>query len=164
MQEPVLTGQRAPRTFLASVVETLLLAAHVYPFLLMGGAMTLAGLLALGPRKDMRGLWVCLPAGLVLLGLFAGLAYYLTWRMPRLTVTRFAYDGSEIAIEAPARGCFMSSVEDLRSVAEAHGRSRLLGWWLKFEGIGWVYLDAATPNAAELVQEIRHYAERKKRG
>jgi hypothetical protein len=163
MEKPILTGQRAAKTFLESVVETLFLTVHVYPFLLMGGALTLAGLLALGPRKDIRGLWVCLPAGLALLGLFAGVAYYLMWRMPRLTITRFAYDGFEIAIEAPARGCFMSSVDDLRSVAEAHGRSRLLGWWLKFEGVGWVYLDAATPNAAEFVQEIRPYAERKKR-
>jgi hypothetical protein len=154
----VLTGQRAPRTFIERVVVTLMLAAHAYPLLLMGGAMTFAGLLALGPRKDIRELWICLPAGLALLGVFLGLAYWLSWRKPRLTITRFAYDGSEVAIEAPARGCFMSLVGDLRSVVEEHGRHGLLGWWLKFEGIGWVYLDAATPNAMQLMQEIRPHA------
>jgi hypothetical protein len=149
----MLTGQRAPRTFRASVAETLLLAAHAYPFLLMGGAMTLVGLFALGPRKDIRELWICLPAGLALLGVFVGLAYWLSWRKPRLTITRFACDGSQAAIEAPARGCFTSLVEDLRSVVEERG-----GWWLKFEGIGWVYLDVATPNATQLVQAIRPHA------
>ena len=142
--------------FLVSVAETLMLAAHASPLLAMGGAMTFVGLLALGPRKDIHELWICLPAGLALLGVFIGLAYWLLWPKPRLTVVRFAYDGSGLAIEAPARGCFTSLVGDLRSVVEDRGR----GWWLKFEGIGWVYLDAATPNAMQLMQEIRPHASR----
>jgi hypothetical protein len=73
-----------------------MLALHAYPFLLMGGGMTLVGLLAVGPRKDIPELWICLPAGLALLAVFAGLSYWLWWRLPRLTVTRFAFDGSQV--------------------------------------------------------------------
>lgn len=73
-----------------------MLAVFASPFLLMGGGLTLVGLLAVGPRKDNPELCICLPAGLALLGTFAGLAYWMFWRFPRLNITRFAYDGAEV--------------------------------------------------------------------
>jgi hypothetical protein len=140
------------------VVEALMLAAHAYPFLLMGGGMTFVGLLAVGPRKDISELWICLPAGLALLGVFAGLPYWVWWRVPRLTVTRFAFDGSVVVIEAPARGCFTVPTRALRSMSESCGRRGLLGWWLRFEGVGTVFLHVSTPNAVQLVQEVQAVA------
>jgi hypothetical protein len=124
------------------------------------GGQVLTGLLAVGPRKDIPELWICLPAGLALLGVFAGLAYWLWWRLPRLTVTRFAFDGPEVVIETPARGCFTVPARALRSLSESRGRRGLPGWWLRFEGVGAVFLHAGTPNAAQLIQELQAVATR----
>lgn len=138
-----------------------MVALHAYPFLLMGGGLTFVGLLALGPRKDIAELWICLPAGLTLLGVFAGLSYWVWWRLPRLTVTRFAFDGSEVMIGSLARGCVSVPTSALRSVTESRGRRELLGWWLRFTGIGSVFLHAATPNAWQLIQAITPRADLK---
>jgi len=146
---------------LERVAEALMLALHAYPFLLMGGGMTFVGLLAVGPRKDIPELWICLPAGLALLGVFAGLSYWLCWRLPRLTVARFAFYGSEVVIESLARGCFSVPTSALRSVTDFRGRRGLLGWWLRFTGIGSVFLHAATPNAWQLIQELTPHVDRK---
>lgn len=150
----MLTGQRPTTPVSQRIVEALLLALHAYPFLLMGGAMTFVGLLAIGPRKDIPELWICLPAGLALLSVFAGQAYWQWWHLPRKTVTRFVFDGSQLFIESPAQGCFAKSIQDLGSVQESRGRRKLLGWWLRFRDDGAVFLHAEMPNARELVQSL----------
>jgi hypothetical protein len=148
----LLSGERTPNTILDRVSDAAVLLMYASPFPMMGGAMTWVGLLAIGPRKDIRELWICLPGGLALLGFFGALVYWIAWRIPRLTVTRFAYDGVQLALEVPARGRFARTADELQTVVEKRSRHRLLGWWLKFEGSGAVFLNAETPNAAELVQ------------
>lgn len=152
--ESVLTGQRATTPVVERAAEALLVVAVAHPLLLMGGGMVFVGLLAIGPRKDIPELWICLPGGLALIGTFAGIAYWQWCRLPSLTVTRFAFDGSNLVIEAPARGCFTRAVGDLQAVTESRGRRGLLGWWLRFKGVGSVFLHVATPNAGQLVQEV----------
>ncbi len=157
----MIAGSRAPTPVWSRIFEAMHLAAHTYPFLLMGGAMTFVGLLAIGPRRrDIAELWICLPAGLALLSVFVGLGYWLWWRQPQLTVTRFAFDGAEILVEAPAYGCFTLPVQDLRSVSESRGRRRLLGWWLLFDSVGSVFLDATTPHAWELLELLNPHVSR----
>ena len=151
----MLTGQRKPESITVRVIAALQVAAHIYPILMVGIGMTFVGLLALGPRKDIRELWICLPAGLALLGVFVGFSYWLWWRKPRLTVTRFIFSGSELVIETPGRGCFTVALGDLEPPLESQARRGLLGWWLKFKGYGAVFLDSATPNATSLVEELR---------
>ena len=120
----------------------------------MGGGLVFVGLLALGPRKDVPDLWICLPAGMALLGVFFGVAIWNAWLLPRTTVTKFAFDESELVIETPARGCSTHPISDIRSIRESRGRRRLLGWWLRFDGAGRVFLHADTPNAARLARKL----------
>lgn len=150
----MLIGQRATTSAATRLVEAQLLVVFAMPFLLMGGGMVYVGLLALGPRKDIPELWICLPGGIAILGAFAGIAYWQWWRLPQLTVTRFAWDGANLVVETPARGCITRSVNALRSVTESRGRRGLLGWWLQLDDVGPVFLHAATPNAHQLVHAI----------
>ncbi len=157
----MLTGERATTPVHHRVAEALAVAAHAYPFLLMGGGLTFVGLLAVGPRrKDIPELWICLPAGLALLGVFAGIGYWVWWRLPRLTVTHFAFDGSKVVVETPAYGCSVQPVSTLRSITESRGRRGVLGWWLRFEGVGSVFLHAQTPNGCQLVEQLRVHPKR----
>lgn len=157
----MLIGQRSTNAVLEGVAMTLLLAVAAFPFLLMGGMMTLVGLLALGPRRrDIPELWICLPAGLALLGVFAGVGYWLIWGLPRRTITRFAFDGVEMVLVVPAHGCITRPIAALRSVTESHGRRRLLGWWLRFDGARAVFLCVATPNAPQLVDNLKSVLDR----
>ncbi|QDU23469.1 hypothetical protein [Urbifossiella limnaea] len=156
----MLRGERAPTPVLDRLAEAALVVSVAFPLLLMGGGMILVGLLAVGPRrKDSPELWICLPAGLAILGVFVGIGYWQWWRLPRLTVTRFAFDGAEVVIEAPARGCVTRPVGALRSLTESRGRRGLLGWWVRFDGAGWVFLHGATPNAWQLVDQLRPHVE-----
>jgi hypothetical protein len=127
----------------------------------MGGGLTFVGLLAIGPRKDIPELWICLPAGLALLAVFAGISYWLWWRLPRLTISRFAFDGAGLVIETLAHGCSVHPLGALLSVTESRSRRRSLGWWLKFEGVGSVFLHALTPNGRQLVKQLRIHHQRR---
>jgi hypothetical protein len=123
----------------------------------------LVGLLAVLPRKADTELWICLPGGLSLLLALGGLLYWALWQVPRLTVSRFALDGDELRLETPALGSVTRPLSELRWVIAAHrvrGR-RLLGWWLKFEGVSRVYLTRSTPNAEQLVLQIGPRAAKK---
>jgi hypothetical protein len=153
----VLTGERIPESVLDRVASMVVYLAFMSPFLLMGAGMVLVGGLALGPRKDIPELWICLPAGLSLLGVFLPILWWAAWRVPALTVTRFALDGAELVVETPARGALTRPVEALRAITEERGpRGRgLRGWWLWFEGAGWVHLTRDTPQAAALVGRLK---------
>lgn len=134
------------------MAQVLLLGVAAFPFLVMGGGLILVGLLALGPRRDISELWFCLPAGLALLGAFFGVAVWNVWLLPRRTITRFAFDDFELVIETPARGCSTHPVSDIQSIRESRGRRRVVGWWLRIEGAGSVFLLADTPNGAQLAR------------
>ena len=156
----MLTGERAKIPAIQRLAEVVTVAAFASPFLMMGGGLTFVGLLALGPRKDLPELWVCLPAGLALLGVFAGMSYRLGWRLPRLTVTRFQFDGTKLVIETPARGCVTLPAHAVLSVSEYRVRRRwrgrrLLGWWIRLADVGPVFLDVATSNAGQLVEQLK---------
>lgn len=152
----VISGTRPSTPVWRRIVEAAHLAVHAYPLLLMGGGLCYVGLLAIGPRrKDIFELWIFLPAGLALVGIYVGIGYWLWWRLPRLTLTRFEFDGSELLIEVPSRDPFSVPIRDLSSLTESRGRRRLLGWWLRFDGMSSVFLDVATDNAVSLIDELR---------
>src|SRR4051812_6012435 len=93
----MLIGEKQPEAIAGRAAGSVLLALFLTPWLLLGAGCCLVGLMALGPRRDdIPELWVCLPAGVVLL-LVAGLMlYWVLWRWPRLTIARFELDGDAV--------------------------------------------------------------------
>ncbi|MDX2036592.1 MAG: hypothetical protein SFX72_08065 [Isosphaeraceae bacterium] len=157
----MLEGERPAESFFDRLLRATVSTAFLAPFLLMGVGMVIVGLLALGPRRDMPELLICLPAGLALLVLIVGVLWYVAIRIPSLTVERFAFDGAQLAIDLPKRGRFIGAVVPSIEIAEQRGRRGrgLRGWWLRFDEIGWIYLSKDFPNAGELVgllRESRH--------
>jgi hypothetical protein len=152
----VLTGERIPDSAFDRVLRAVVYSAFMAPWLLMGAGSALVGALALGPRTDIPELWVCLPAGLALLSVFGTLLWWCVWRVPALTVMRFALDGTELVVTTPARGAVACPVGAVRGVTEERGRRgrKLCGWWVRFAGVGSVYLTVDTPQAEALVLRL----------
>lgn len=155
----MLTGDLRPWAAGEQLALAVLALLFASPLLLMGGGMTLVGVLALGPREDIRELWICLPAGVTLLGAIAAALYYALIRVPGLTVTRLCLDGCDLVLETPQFGCLTFPSCHVRSVCEVRRRRaragrKPKGWWLRIEPVGWVYLDSHTPNAGLLISQL----------
>jgi hypothetical protein len=153
----MLTGQQVPATTIGRLIHAVIYMVFFSPFLLIGGGMLLVGVLALGPRKDFAELWICLPAGLALLGFIGYFIYQEFWRVPSLTVTRFAFNGDELELAMRARRMVIRPADVVCEITEQRGvRGRgLLGWWLRLDGSGRVYLDRSTSNAEALIDQLR---------
>jgi len=157
METDMLIGEKGPENIAARVAGHTMLIALLSPWFLMGAGSFLVGLMAVGPRRhDIPELWVCVPTGAALLLVVGLITHWFFWRLPRMTVSSFEYDGSTLVTTSPAQGTVARAIGDLRSVAEDRGRrgSRILGWWLGFEDGGRVYLSQHTSNAVELVRRI----------
>jgi hypothetical protein len=157
----MLVGDQQPSSFAARLLSFILVRAFLTPWILMGAGSTLVGLLALGPRRaDLGELWIGLPAGLALLLVVGVFLYSYMWRVPRLTITHFEFDGATLTCVTRRDGTVTHPAAELRSVLEERGRRGrgLLGWWLKFQHSRWLYLSRDTSNAEELVREIGRHA------
>jgi hypothetical protein len=155
----MLTGEVGPWTTGERVALAVLALLFASPLLLMGGGMILVSVLALGPRRDIPELWICLPAGFALLGAFAIALYHALIGVPGRTVTRFCLDGYELVLVTPQLGCFTFPICEVRSVCGVHSRRACAGrkpkgWWLRLEHFGWVYLASHTPNAGLLISRL----------
>jgi hypothetical protein len=153
----MLEGERPAESFFDRLLRATVSTAFLAPFLLMGVGMVIVGLLALRPRRDMPELLICLLAGVALLVLVVGVIWYAAIRIPSITVERFAFDGSQLAVDLPKRGRFVGTVGPSIEIAEQRGRRGrgLRGWWLRFDKIGWIYFSKDLPNAGELVGRLR---------
>ncbi len=152
----MIIGEQQPESLAGRLAGSILVVAFVTPWLLIGGGLALVGLLAIGPRKgDISELWLGLPAGGALFSLFVWVLYMHFWRLPRLTISRFEFDGATLAFVTRMYGAVTRPVGELRSVVEDfRRRSGLKGWWLKFQNSGWVYLSRNTSNGEELIRQI----------
>lgn len=153
----MIAGELPPGSRVSSVGGASIVVAFLTPWLIMGGGLTLVGVLAIGPRRtDAAELWICLPAGVALLAGVGFMAYWHFWRVPRQTIAKFEFDGAVLSYHNHRDGAVTLRVAELRSFIEQRGRRsyRLRGWWLKIDGRGWVYLDRYTSNAEELVRQL----------
>jgi hypothetical protein len=152
----MLSGEMAPMGKADRLLQGAIYILFCSPFLLMGGGMFLTGVFALGPRKDMAELWICLPAGLALLSVFGIILYYIIWRVPSLTVLRFVFDGDEFVAQTPSKHLVIRAKEAIREILEERGqRGRvLIGWWLKIEKHGWIHLERSLPNGEALIDQL----------
>lgn len=142
------------------MLSLVLFQVFTAPWLLVGGGMIVVGILALGPRKDIAELWICLPGGLAMLGLLAAAIYYAFVWLPALTICRFSFDGQKLVLATPKYCHISTTIGDLRSLTEARNRRsgtgrKLKGWWLRLDSVGLVYLSRQTENAELLVSQLR---------
>jgi hypothetical protein len=128
----MLTAEVGPWTTGERVALAVLALLFASPLLLMGGGMILVGVLALGPRRDIPDLWICLPAGFALLGALAlAIAlYHALIRVPGRTVTRFCLDGYELVLVTPQLGFLTFPSCQVRRRRACAGR-KPKGWWLR---------------------------------
>jgi hypothetical protein len=81
----------------------------------------------------------------------------LALRFPRQSVARFQFDGYTLTLVTRMHGSVCRPVKDMRLIVEHSGRRRRRGlsvWWLKLEGVGWMYLSRSTSNAETLVRQL----------
>jgi hypothetical protein len=157
-----LTGEyqpEGPLSLAARIVRLLIfvrLGLYLLPWAVMSGGLILVGLLALGPRKDIPELWICLPAGLALSAVLIGLPLWL-WRRTPPGIHRFEYDGSRLAYTVDAGGLAQSRpVGDIATVCEWRSRRRgLLGYRIIFRDGGSVILSRQVKNADELSAALK---------
>ncbi len=155
----MISGELQPLPWNRRVINDILFAAFLLPWLLMGGGSTLVGALAVGPRRGddlFSGLRICLPAGLALLAGVGWMAYSHFWSVPRRTVQAFEFANGILSLQTP-RGSASVSAKDLLSLSEQRGvrGHGLLGWWLRFHRHHPVYLPRAIDRGAELVERLR---------
>lgn len=150
----MLQGERDPDNDLTDSVQSLLLILFLSPWLLMGVGLFVVGFLAMGPRKnDLNELWICLPAGLMLLLLVGAVFYWVSYRWPRMKILKFDVDGTTLNFQTKSHGDVSQSITDLSAIQEQRNRRgfALVGWWLRFQQPGWVFLETQTTNARELI-------------
>lgn len=158
----MLTGERPTETRWQILARVLLIRAAFSPLTLMGAGLTWVGVLSLGPRKDIPELWICLPAGLILLLVIQGIVWWATVSLPRRTVLRFVQDGKDLAFETKAHGSFICSIRYIGEVTEARSRNgRVSGWWIHIKSRGVVFLDAKTTHCRVLLNQLSSSANAK---
>jgi hypothetical protein len=127
------------------------------PWALMCCGLILVGAMALGPiKKDIPELWICLPAGLALLGALVGVPLWLWWRSPPW-VWYFAHDGALLFYRA-GRGREVRS-RPLAEISEVAGYTvrgqGVIGYRITFRDGGSVILSRRVTGADELAEELR---------
>jgi hypothetical protein len=148
-------GFKEPGSRVGNALFAILVLAMLTPWILMALGTCVVGLSALGPRRDeFRGLWFCLPGGLFMLSLIGYFQYWAFWHHPGQQVKRFEFDGEMLTLVTRKYGEVCRPAKDLRSVVDQRSRN-WNGWWLKFEGLGWLFLTRDTLNAEELVRYLR---------
>ncbi len=151
----MLTGEKPTENRWQALARVLLIRAVFSPMTLMGVGLTWVGTLSLGPRKDIPELWICLPAGLILLLVIQGIVWWATISLPRKTIVRFALDGEDLAFETKAHGAFNCLVGDIERVMPARNRKgKVTGWWICPKGRPAVFLDAKTSHCRLLLDQL----------
>ena len=151
----MLTGERPTETRWQILARVLLIRAVFSPLTLMGAGLTWVGVLSLGPRKDIPELWICLPAGLILLLVIQGIVWWATIWLPRRTIVRFALDGRDLAFETKGHGAFHCPVGEIEKVMQARNRKgKVTGWWIYPKGRATIFLDAETIHCRLLLDQL----------
>jgi len=81
---------------------------------LKGADLTWVGVLSLGPRKGIPELWICLPAGLILLLVIQGIVWWATIWLPRHTIVHFALRVEDLGLETKVHGTFFAQLGILK--------------------------------------------------
>lgn len=151
----MITGEKQQETCWERIAKALLMRAMLSPLTLMGAGLTFVGVLSLGPRKDIPELWICLPAGLVLLLVLQGILWWASIWLPRHTILRFVLEGADLTLQTRAHGSFTCSLEDMKEIsATRNRRGQIRGWWIHCPVQGWVFMDSQTPNSKTLLDKL----------
>jgi hypothetical protein len=143
-------------------IAAILLAIMMIPLLALGGFLLYKATEMIAKNSDA---WI-LPLMLLAFGaFFVGLWFYVIWWVgmwvPSVTCSSFVLNGNILEIRTRKHGVIAMRVGDIISFKmrtspnrSLYGPARILGWWLRSQKFGWVYLSAVTSNSHALISRI----------
>ena len=153
-------GSHQCRSALAVTTAVILLAIFMIPLLVLGGFLLYQALAMIEQNPKA---WI-IPAMSAAFGVFfVGLWFYVIWWgfwVPSVTCYRFALIGNQLEIRTRKHGAKIIKVGDIltckKRIAKRslYGVERVLGWWLRSQAMGWVYLNERTSNSHNLISCI----------
>jgi hypothetical protein len=153
-------GSHQGSSALAVTTAVILLAIMMIPLLVIGGFLLYKALAMIAQNPNS----LIIPAMSAVFGvLFVGLWFYVIWWgfwVPSVTCYRFALIGNQLEIRTRKHGAKIVRVGDILTCKKRLARrsvfsnERILGWWLRSQTIGWVYLDERTSNSRDLISRI----------
>lgn len=147
-------------TALAVTTVVILLAIMMIPLLVIGGFLLYQ---ALAMIEQTPKAWIIPLMSAAFGAFFVGLWLYVIWWgfwVPTVTCSRFALTGNQLEIRTRKHGARIIKIGDIVACKKRlakrslYGAERILGWWLRSQAMGWVYLDSRTSNSHNLISHI----------
>lgn len=143
------------------LLPTALFALFLSPLLFMGGVILSHAFSLLQQNARSWPLALLIGSfGVTLIGTW----FYQVWRIgfliPRITISNVILKDRRLEVRTPRHGTIQLETRNVIACRVSTGKQgKLLGWWLRFENYGWLYLPNQDANARRLIERIESHLE-----
>jgi hypothetical protein len=145
-------------------LPTVLFAIFMSPLLFIGGVIVSYAVSLLQQNaKSWPIALLIVPFGITLIGTWIYQVWRIGFVIPSITISNVILKDRRLEIRTPRHGTIQLETRNVVACRVSTGKQgRLLGWWLRFEHYGWLYLPNQDENARRLIERIESNLEERR--